>query len=453
MIVKNQSLTLTCDRLGAELEGVCRWEGQAVFVPGALPGETFEAQVVQVRPTYAFARLTRLRSPSPERREPFCPAYVQCGGCSGQHMTYEATLAAKRAQVLDNLNRIGGMSLTEADVPPVLGAVDPVHCRNKTSLPVGGTSEAPLLGFYRRRSHDIVNIDACPVAMGELPAVIAAVRGWMRSARVAPYDEATHRGLLRHVVVRTTRAGDTMVVLVATQPDLPAVERLAERLKRDVAGFRALHLSVNRQRNNVILGDSCQKLYGDDAVFETLLGLSFEISPLSFFQVNPAQTEQLYHAAIDFAQLRQGDTVVDAYAGAGTIALCMAARARRVIGLEIVPQAVESAVRNAARNGIENAVFETAAVEARLPQLVAEGLRPDVVVLDPPRKGVEPQVIEAILQAAPRRVVYVSCHVPTQARDVAMLTAGGYRFAGCQPVDMFCYASGVENVLALERAE
>ena len=244
-----------------------------------------------------------------------------------------------------------------------------------------------------------------------------------------------------------------MVVLVATQPDLPAVARLTERLKRDVTGFRALHLSVNRQRNNVILGDSCQKLYGDDAVFETLLCLSFEISPLSFFQVNPAQTEQLYQAAIDFAQLRQDDTVVDAYAGAGTIALCMAARARRVIGLEIVPQAVESAVRNAARNGIENAVFETAAVETRLPQLVAEGLRPDVVVLDPPRKGVEPQVIEAILRAVPRRVVYVSCHVPTQARDVALLTAGGYRFAGCQPVDMFCYASGVENVLALERAE
>ena len=196
MIVKNQSLTITCDRLGAELEGVCRWEGQAVFVPGALPGETFEAQVVQVRPTYAFARLTRLLAPSPERREPFCPVYVQCGGCSGQHMAYEATLAAKRAQVLDNLNRIGGMSLAEADVPPVLGAVDPVHCRNKTSLPVGGTAEAPSLGFYRRRSHDIVNIDACPVAMGELPAVIAAVRGWMRSARVAPYSEATHRGLL-----------------------------------------------------------------------------------------------------------------------------------------------------------------------------------------------------------------------------------------------------------------
>jgi 23S rRNA (uracil1939-C5)-methyltransferase len=434
------------------MEGICRYEGRAVFVPGALPGETFEAKIVQVRNSYAFAKMERLMTASPERREPFCPVYAQCGGCSCQHMAYGATLAAKRAQVLDNLNRIGGLNLTEADVPAVLGAADPTHGRNKTSLPVGGTAEAPLLGFYRRRSHDIVAIDACPVAMGTLPAVIAAVKAWMREAGGAPYDEQTRQGLLRHVVVRTTRTGDVLVLLVATDARLPQPALLIHRLMDGVRGFCGLHLSVNRQPNNVILGDTCVKLHGDDAVFETLLGIPFEISPLSFFQVNPAQTERLYQSAIDFAQLHSGDTVVDAYAGAGTIALCMAAHVGRVIGLEIVPQAVQSARRNAERAGIENAVFEAAAVETRLPALVAQGLRPDVVVLDPPRKGVEPEVAAAIVAAAPRRVVYVSCHVPTQARDAALLLAGGYRFAGCQPVDMFCYASGVENVLVLERA-
>lgn len=449
MLVKNQPLTLTCDRLGADLEGVCRHEGMPVFVPGALPGETLEAKVVKAMPQYAFARMTRLCTPSPDRREPFCPVYAQCGGCSAQHMCYETTLAAKREQVLDNLNRIGGFSLTQADVPPVLGAPEGQRLRNKTSLPVGGTAAQPLLGFYRRRSHDIVPIDTCPVAMGDVQSVIAAVRGWMQSMGVTPYDEATHQGLLRHVVVRASRGGSLMVLLVATDAALPDEADLLRRLQAGVAGFIGLHVSVNRTFGNAILGPASQRISGEDMLLETLLGLTFELSPLSFFQVNPAQTERLYQTAIDFAALGAGDVAVDAYAGVGSIALCMARSAARVIGLEIVPQAVESARHNAVRNGIANAEFLTAAVEERLPKLVADGLRPDVVVLDPPRKGVEPAVVQAILTAAPKRVVYISCHVPTQARDAALLAAGGYRIAACQPVDLFCYAGGVENVLLL----
>lgn len=449
MLTKNQSLTLSCDRLGAELEGVCRYEGMPVFVPGALPGETLEAKVLKAMPQYAFARMMRLCTPSPDRLEPFCPAYAQCGGCSGQHMRYETTLAAKREQVLDNLNRIGGFSLTKADVRPVLSAPEGQRLRNKTSLPVGGTAAQPLLGFYRRRSHDIVPIDACPVAMGDMRGVIAAVRGWMQAAGITPYNEETHQGLLRHVVVRASRSGSLMVLLIATEAALPDTEGLVRRLQENVAGFTSLHVSENRTRGNAILGPSSQKIYGDDALLETLLGLTFELSPLSFFQVNPAQTERLYQTAIDFAALGAGELAVDAYAGVGSIALCMARAAGRVIGLEIVPQAVESARRNALRNGIGNAEFIAAAVEECLPRLVAEGLRPDAIVLDPPRKGVEPQVVQAILAAAPKRVVYISCHVPTQARDAALLAAGGYRIAACQPVDLFCYAGGVENVLLL----
>ncbi len=451
MLTKNQTVTLSCERLGAELEGVCRYEGQAVFVPGVLPGETFEAKVLQARPTFAYAKVMRLSTPSPDRRTPFCPAYEQCGGCSGQHMAYETTLAAKRAQVYDCLTRIGGLTLAESDVPPVLGAADPVRCRNKTSLPVSGSAETPKLGFYRRRSHDVVPISDCPVAMGGVAGVLSAVRAWMRENGVSPYDEETRKGLLRHVVVRTSRSGAVLVLLAATSEKLPDADGLANRLKTEVPGFSALHVTENRSPGNVILGKTSRKLYGADAITETLLGLTFEITPLSFFQVNPAQTERLYELATAFAAPAPEDVVVDAYAGAGTLSLCLAKRCAKVVGLEIVPQAVESARRNAERNGMANAEFLLGAVEQRLPELVAQGLRPDVVVLDPPRKGVEPVVIEAILRVMPRRVVYVSCHVPTQARDASLLAAGSYRFAGCRPVDLFCYAGGVENVLCMER--
>ena len=453
MIQKNQQINLRCERLGSELEGVCSHEGMAVFVPGVLPGEEAETLIVKTQPRYAFGKLLKVLAPSPDRVEPLCPVYDKCGGCSGQHMRYEATLAAKRSQVIDCLSRIGGLNVTEADVPPVIGADDPWHCRNKTALPVGGTSQELQLGFYRRRSHAIVPITDCPVAMGSLKGVIDAATRWMKYSHVQPYNELTGKGLLRHVVVRTTRSGQAMVILVATRDKLPDVPGLIEKLQKQVPGFCALHLSVNSARNNVILGTSSRKLFGEDAVYEQLLGLTFEIPPLSFFQVNPVQSERLYQTAIDFAQLSPEDTVVDAYAGAGTISLCMAGKAKKVIGIEIVPQAIEGAKRNAERNGVTNAEFHVAAVEDLLPKLVKDGLRPDVIVLDPPRKGVEPAVVDAVLKAKPRRVVYVSCHVPTQARDVKLLCEGGYRLEHCQPVDMFCYAGGVENVLSLVKDE
>lgn len=449
MIQKNQQITLHCDRLGSELEGVCSHEGMAVFVPGILPGEDAETLIVKVQPRYAFGKLMNVLTPSPDRAEPLCPVYDKCGGCSGQHMTYQATLEAKRMQVVDCLRRIGGLDIADSDIPPVIGADDPWHCRNKTAVPVGGTADGPQLGFYRRRSHAIVPIDDCPVSMPGLSEVLCAVRSWMKQNRVQPYNELTGKGLVRHVVMRVSRAGQLMVTIVATKDKLPNPNALIDALKAGVPGFCSLHLSVNSERNNVILGRTSRKLFGEDAIEETLLGLTFTIPPLSFFQVNPAQTEKLYQAAIDFAQLKPGDTVVDAYAGAGTISLCMARSCAKVIGIEIVPQAIEGAKKNAERNDITNAEFHVAAVEDLLPKLVRDGLRPDVVVLDPPRKGVEPQVVEAVLKAKPRRVVYVSCHVPTQARDLKMLAEGGYRFEKCQPVDMFCYAGGVENVVSM----
>jgi len=451
VLQKNQMVRLTCDRLGAELEGICRYNGLPVFIPGVLPGETVDARILKTQASYAFAKADKLLLPSPARREPFCEAYALCGGCSGQHMDYQITLLAKRQQVYDNLTRIGKLPLSAQDVPPVLGAANPIHCRNKASLPVAGSVQSPMIGFYRKRSHDIVAIPDCPIALHSIAGVVAAIKQWIRANRIAPYDERTFTGLLRHVVVRFNRAGDMLVVLCATSADLPAVDRLLALLTNSVPGFKGLHVSVNKARGNVILGNTSRKLYGADAITETLLGLTFTISPLSFFQVNPEQTEVLYQKAIEFANLAADDLVVDAYAGAGTISLCMARHCQRVIGLEIVPQAVESAIHNAQVNGISNAEFIAAAVEDALPKLVADGLRPDVVVLDPPRKGVEQPVIDALLEANPKRIVYVSCHVPTQARDLQKLTTGGYRFVRCQPVDMFCYAGGVENIVCLER--
>lgn len=449
MIAKNQAFTLKVERLGSEMEGVGFYEGQTVFVPMALPGETAECQATLVKPRYAFARLTHLVDESPSRREPFCMSYRLCGGCSAQHMSYELTLEQKREQVADCLRKIAG--IPDAVVPPVLGAQEPTRCRNKTSLPVGGSKEDPDIGFYRRRSHDIVPIDLCPIAMGDVAGVIGCVKDWMRQSHIKPYNEITGEGLVRHVVTRVNRLGDMMVLIVATSEDLPDAPYLTELLKKRVSGFRALHVSKNIRRDNVILGETSKRLYGAEFITETLLGLTFEISPLSFFQVNPAQTERLYGVALDFLNLQGGETCVDAYAGAGTIALCMAQKAARVIGVEIVPQAVESARSNAQRNGVENAEFLLGAVEEELPKLVENGLRPDAIMLDPPRKGVEKSVIEAIARSGVKRLCYVSCYPPTQARDIALLMEKGFRLVKTQPVDMFCYASGVENVALLEK--
>lgn len=451
MPTKNERLTLTCRALGAGLEGVCDHDGLAVFVPLALPGERVEAQITKAEKRYAFARLMRVLEPSPERREPPCPVYRTCGGCAGQHMTYEATLAAKRAQVDGCLRRIAGLALPEGFVPPVLGAEQPYRYRNKTALPAGGTADAPALGFYRRRSHDLVPVADCAVAMGPARELIAAATGWMRACRVPPYDERTGAGVVRHIILRANRAGDAMAMVVGATPPARQAELVAA-LRSGVPGLRSVYWCLNRRRDNVILGDSAELLWGEAALTETLMGLTFEVGPLSFFQVNPAQTERLYERALDLCAPEPNSLCLDVYCGAGTITLALARRCGRAVGVEIVPPAVEAARRNAERNGVTNAEFHLGAAEVLLPRLVADGLRPDVCVLDPPRKGVELPALEAIAAAAPRRVVYVSCHPPTQARDIALLCQRGYRPVACQPVDMFCYADGVENIVRLDRA-
>ena len=444
---KNDVISMTCENLGADMEGVCRHEGMAVFVPGLLPGESAPVRVVKTEKRYAFGMVAgEISSPSPDRREPGCPAYPKCGGCSCRHMDYAATLRAKRQQVEDCFRRIGHL---EADVPPVKGMEHPDHYRNKTALPVGGTAEHPLLGFYAPRSHRIIPAESCPNAMAPAADLASAFLGWMQAHRLEPYREETHTGLIRHLVIRVNRQGQAMVTVVVNGGTLPFGEELADRLAP--LGCVSLILNENRERTNVILGRRFTTLWGQDNLEDTLCGLRFRLSPAAFFQVNPVQTEVLYQTALDFAAPKSTELVCDVYCGAGTISLMMARHAGRVIGIEVVPQAVENARENAARNGITNAEFHAGPAEELLPRLVEQGLCPDVIVVDPPRKGLELPVIEAMDRAAPKRLVYVSCNPATQARDAALLAERGWRIRQVQSVDMFCMTSGVENVMLMTK--
>ncbi len=442
---KNQQGLLHADALGADMEGVCRDEGRAVFVPGLLPGEEGLVRIVKEEKRFAFGRLMAPPSaPSPDRREPDCAAYPRCGGCSCRHMRYEATLEQKRRQVADCLARIGRLNCA---VPPVLGMDHPFAYRNKTALPIGGTAAQPMAGFFAPRSHALIPLTDCPNAMPPAGAILRAFLDWMRRYRVVPYQEENHAGLCRHLVIRVNRRGEAMVTVVINGSSLPHAEALWAALRP--LGAVSLILNRNTLRTNVILGSSYTTLYGPDTLEDELCGSRFALHPASFFQVNPTQTEVLYRLALDFAGLRGDELVCDLYCGAGTISLMLARHCRQVLGVEIVPQAIENARANAQRNGISNVEFHCAPAEALLPQLVDQGLRPQVIVVDPPRKGLDAAVIDAMAQAAPERIVYVSCNPATLARDAAMLCARNYALKQVQCVDMFCWTSGIETVMLL----
>ena len=444
---KNEIFRLSAGKLGADMEGVCRLNGVPVFVPGLLPGEETDVRIVKVEKRYAFGRMeSPPAAPSPARKDPGCPVYPRCGGCTCRHMSYEAALEAKRQQVQDCFERIGGIRI---DVPPVLGMDDPSAYRNKTSLPCGGTAAEPVLGFYAPRSHTVIPAAECPNAMPPAGEIARRFLDWMRRFRVEPYAEESHKGLVRHLVIRVNREGKSMVTVVANGNRLPHAEELTEALKP--LGVVSLWLNENRDRTNVILSRYFHLIYGSKTLPDILCGLRFELSPASFFQVNPVQTEKLYAAALDFAALKKEETVADVYCGAGTITLAAASRCASAVGIEIVPDAVQNARRNAERNGITNAVFHAGAAEELLPRMVKEGMRCDAVLVDPPRKGLEPAVISAVAQAGPSRVVYVSCNPATLARDAALFREAGYETVKVQPVDMFCWTSGIETVCLLSR--
>ena len=444
---KNLRLELHIDSFGAQGEGVARHEGMPVFIPCALPGEQALVQIVKVEKRFAFGKVVDIITASPERVTPPCPYYNRCGGCACQHMSYDAQLRFKREQVENCLRHIAGLN---APVLPVLGMEDPWHYRNKISMPVAGEAEAPQIGYYSARSHRVVDVRQCLLSREAADRVSAALRAWMMQEHIAPYQEETHTGLVRHIMTRMNRAGQLMAVIVINGKCLPHADALLALMQKQVPEMVSLCVSCNEKRGNVILGDSYTALWGEERLEDTLCSNRFLLSPLSFFQVNPTQTEKLYQTALDFAGLTGNETVADVYCGVGTISLMQAARAKQVTGIEIVPQAIEDAKKNAVLNGVTNVDFICGPAESVLPELVEKGLRPDVVVLDPPRKGADAAVLQAIADSMPRHVVYVSCNPATQARDAKQLCEWGYRALKAQPVDMFCQTAGVENVMLFE---
>lgn len=450
MIAKNQSITLTCTALGADFEGICRHDGQVIFVPQALPGETVQARIIKVTKAYAVGKLEKRLADAPERVQPPCPYYPRCGGCTAQHLSYEATLAHKRQQVIDCLQRIG-----KIDTPNVLetiGMEHPWRYRNKAAFPAGGEPGSPVIGCYAARSHDIVDAkDGCLLQSAQSDSLVRAVREWMTTFKIPSYSEQDGRGLVRHIVTREASDGSAMLLLVTAAEPLPHAGELIALARREVKALRSVILSVNARRTNVILGDTFRTLWGEDAIEDTIAGFSMRVSPRSFFQVNRAQAERLYLAAIDFANLTGRERVWDVYCGCGSITLPLARHAAHVTGIEIVEDAVEDARENARQNGAMNVSFIAGAAEKVLPELVEREGAPDVVVVDPPRKGMELPALEAITKARPERIVYVSCNPATLARDARMIAERGYRAERTQPVDMFGWTGHVECVALLSR--
>ena len=426
-------------------EGVARIEGMAVFVKGALRGERAEVLIEHIGHSAAWGRVERLLEQSAARIEPDCPYYGVCGGCQFRHMTYEEELEAKRQRVEDALCRIGGFDLP---VAVIHGAKSTLRYRNKVQFPVGEGA----VGYYKERTHQVVDIGDCLLQRSSVTVCRAAVKGWMERFRVPAYDERTGKGLVRHLFLRTNSAGEALCCIVANGKTLPHETELVEALRSAAPGLAGVVLSVNTRKTNVILGPEFFTLWGRDWLEEELCEHIFRLSVPSFFQVNRDQTEVLYRRALDFAGLTGGETVVELYCGIGTISLTLAERAGQIIGVEAVPQAVEDARENARRNGLAHKTRFECGDAARLAvMLEAEGVRPDVVVVDPPRKGLAPEVVDVIAKMAPERVVYVSCDPATLARDVKRFGGLGYAPARAEAVDLFPRTAHVETVVLLRR--
>ena len=441
---QNQIYTGTVEGYSSEGLGIVRLEGAVVFVPRAVRGETIDLRITKVMKTCAAGEIVNIRKPSPERAKPECPYFGKCGGCDFQHMTYTEELWAKRQRIQDALTRLGG---TDLQVEEILGAKNPMHYRNKSQYPVGADG---TIGFYQGRTHQVVKIDRCLIQTEQSDATAKAVGEWMRRYKIAPYDERTGKGLVRHVYVRTNRKGETLCCVVANGKQMPREPELVAYVRVAAPKTVGVVLNGNTRRGNVILGDKYRTLWGRDYLMDTLCGLEFKLSVPSFYQVNRDQAEVLYGKALEFAGLTGEETVLDLYCGTGTITLCMASKAKRVIGAEIVAPAIEDAKENAARNGIKDAEFfcgDAADIAAKLEE---EGLRPDVITVDPPRKGLAPEVIASAAAMGPERIVYVSCDPATLGRDVKIFAELGYQTVRAAAVDMFPGTKHVETVCLLK---
>ena len=480
MLKKDDQVTIEIEDIGTDGAGIGKADGYTLFVKDAVIGDIIKAKVIKAKKTYGYARLMEIITPSKDRVEPVCPVARQCGGCQIQQMSYSAQLKYKQKLVRDNLARIGG--ITDCEVLPVIGMENPFNYRNKAQYPVGRNKDGKVvIGFYAGRTHSIVDYTQCAIGAPENAQILEKIRTFINENNISVYDEQSHKGLIRHILIRTGKhTGQIMVCLIINGKTLPHADKLADCLK-DISGMSSIMININKERTNVILGSECSVIWGNSYIEDSICGIMFRISPLSFFQVNPVQTEKLYRKALEYAELTGNETVWDLYCGIGTISLLMATKARKVYGVEIVPQAIEDAKNNALRNSLNNAEFFVGKAEEVVPRIYDEDMKkaenepvdskenskensglpdsasdesvmrinPDVVVVDPPRKGCDETLLDTIVKMNPKRIVYVSCDSATLARDLKYLAANGYEIDRVQPVDQFAHTVHVETVVLL----
>ena len=445
-LTKNSRHSVRIEGYSSEGLGIAHVDGRVIFVHGAVRGESCVIQILKVLKNCAFAKVMKVEEASPHRQEPACPYFNRCGGCDFWHISYEEELCAKRQRVDDALQRIGGLSLqTEA----IYGAEEMCYYRNKSQYPVSAEGK---VGFYRARTHEVIPVERCLIQKPEADAAKAAVEQWMARFGVSGYDEVSGKGLLRHVYVRSNREGESLICLLVNGEKLPHEEQLVTLLREACPKAVGVVLGINRRRGNVILGDSYRTLWGSDRIEDTLCDLRFSLSVPSFYQINRDQAEKLYGLAVEMAGLTGQETVLDLYCGTGTITLAMAKQAARAIGAEIVPEAIEDAKENARRNGMDGKTEFYCADAAEIAgELARQQLKPDVICVDPPRKGLAPEVIGHVCAMQPKRVVYVSCDPATLARDLKLFAQQGYQALRAAAVDMFPRTVHVESVVLLEK--
>lgn len=446
MLSKDKMYVVEIVDIGQGGVGIGKFEGFTVFVDGGLVKDKIKVRITKSKKNYAVGEIVEILGPSPYRVERTCSKELkECGGCQIQELDYKEQLNVKTNEVKQVISRIG--KLDDVVIHNALGMEEPFRYRNKAQFPIQKINGVPIIGFYKKKSHDIIPTDQCIIQHDVNDKIIKIIKTYIRAYKVSIYDEKTHTGVLRHLVTKvgfTTK--EVMVVLVANGRKLPYLNELASVLKENIPGFKTLVVNVNREKTNVILGNENRVIYGNGKINDNIGDLVFEISPLSFFQVNPVQTEVLYNKALEYANLGENDTVFDIYCGIGTISLFLAQKAKKVYGIEIVEEAIKDAKINAEINNLDNVEFYVGKAEEVVPKMYKQGKRANVVVVDPPRKGCDEKVLDTIVSMEPDRVVYVSCNPSTLARDLNYLDERGYKCLEVQPVDMFPHSVHIENV-------
>jgi len=449
-VEKNVDYTLDIIDQGHEGQGVGKIDGFTVFVEDAIAGESVEVKIVKVEKNFAFGKLLKILKKSESRISPACPVYARCGGCQIQHMSYDAQLKFKTKLVRETIQRIGG--LENVQVNEAIGMKEPWNYRNKAQYPVGTVDGKMVFGFYASRTHEIIQGQDCIIQDKKSYEIAKSAVEFFQEQKIPAYDEKTGKGIIRHIMVRTGfKTGKTMLAIVTNAYNFPESKAFSEYIKLKFSEVKSIVQNINRRNTNVILGDSNKVLLGSDYISDEIGEYTFKISPLSFFQVNPVQTEVLYNKAVEFAGLSGKETVFDLYSGIGTISMFLSAKAKKVYGIEVVEPAVNDAIENAKLNNITNTEFICGEVEKIVPQMYRKGIKADVVVLDPPRKGCERVLIDTVVEIGPEKIVYVSCNPGTLARDLKIFSEKGYIAKEVQPVDMFPQTYHVECVVLIEK--